>query len=232
MQLSIDYAARLERLRIHLPQGIPSLSAVDFQQRSHDLMQRSQERQELARLFARSPCLPLCLPQMSVDDYGMVLDAMFSPAMGKSYTEAHSGTQFVNDRQGQMSYQVCIAPESRHDQLVLRMKQSPVVGLFFPKLFRSRPVNFSRKRMARLPDDCLLGGGIDTMIGMLMYPDVMGPDQLGTPTYFMSALRWRDETLVPMLQTHHDGMSLYVCSDYDELGLSFTGVLILEEGIH
>lgn len=230
MQLSIDYAARLERLRQLIPSVLTLPSATDFQERSQALIQRSQERPEFARLFARGPCLPICLPQMAIDDYGMTLDAVFSPAMGKSFQAAHSGMKFENHLHGQMAYQMAVAPESRHAQLVKLMKRSPVVALFFPQVFRNRVKSVYRGRMAKLPSDCLLGGGVDTMAAMAMYPDVMGPiPSVGTPTYFMPALRWRSDTEALLLSTHSNGLSVYVFPDDGMLGYSFAGLLILED---
>jgi hypothetical protein len=234
MPLLIDYAARHLRLRHFLPQGMPLLSADDFEERSRLLIERSQKRPEFERLFRRSPCLPLCLPRMTIDDYGKALDALFAPSMGESFREAHGKMMFFNhEHRGQMAFQVAIAPESRHERLALRMKSGSVVALFFPKVFRRRRVDIYRKRMAKLPTDCFLGGGIDTMTALLMYPSVMVPNpKFDSPTFFMPALRWRDGAEELLVASHTNGLSVMTFADYAMLGNSFAGLLVMEESDH
>ena len=179
-------ASRITRLHqcLDIDTGI---TAEQFQSESHRLLTLIGDNPQIANL-ARGVCLPVVLPQLIVDDLGTELE-LYLDRVGKSYAGTFSGRKFHNHRKGELVGKVSIVQESRQDHLIERMRQGPVIGLHFPNPLQGFSINASREQMSTLPQGFVLSG-IDTVIAMIMYPDVLACGA-NTPGLDLASFLWQ-----------------------------------------
>lgn len=107
---------------------------------------------------------------------------------------------FPNHYQGQLVGKVRIVAESRHDQLITKMKQGPVIGIHFPNSLQGFSVHADREQMSTLPPvrrspkgeggEGFILSGMDTPIAMVMYPDILA-QVCDAPSLDLSAFSWQ-----------------------------------------
>ncbi len=143
------------------------------------------------RKILKGVCLPLFIPRMVVEEYGVTLNRLVrvvKVAYDGEYPHRVVTKAYVimGDLEGQLS----VVPESRHDQLLERVSQGYVSALYFPQPLQGYSVHAQREQMSSLPEGFLLAGGIDMAIAWIMYPDVVARDER-TPRYDSAALSVR-----------------------------------------
>lgn len=184
-QPEIDYAERLIRFA-----DVFHLSCAEFEKKSKELIKKIKNDFQLANLL-NGIYLPIILPQIEAKnfDYGRILEEVFLTAVGKAYKKQFSSRDFINYRKGNLQGKVSIVPESRHNQLINKMKKDVVVGIYFPNPLQGFSILAAREQISTLPEDLILSGGFDTSAATAMYPDVLARDY-HTPGYDLSALSW------------------------------------------
>lgn len=225
VQPEIDFEARIKRLRSAFSRDI--LSLADFQNRASVILDKIRQDKAAANIL-RGIWLPVCIPGVSGGvDYGKRLDEYFLSAVETAYTQEFPERPFVNHRKGTLEKNVKVVKGSRHDQLVSKLAEGPVVAIYFPNPLQGFSVHAAREQMAALPDSFLLAGGFNTLAAVVMYPDVLARDW-NTPGLDCAALSWRG-----------GGRSLYFRAfgghadfdDYSGLGDAFgscsAGLLVL-----
>lgn len=116
--------------------------------------------------------LPIVLPKFTTDGFGNELN-LYMDGIKNSYIKTFSGRWFGNHRRNSLvNGKIKIVDESRHYQLIGRMKQGPVIGLHFPSSLQGFSIPASREQMSTLPEGFILSG-MDTPIAIIMYPDVL-----------------------------------------------------------
>lgn len=193
-QPTIDYAARLARLARYFPEGTVFPSAENFDLHTREILAWIWAHKQLSNLLEGDELkvvhLPLCLPQIEVSDYGQTLEKLFLAAAADSYRALYPDRKFHNHRQGELADQVSIVEGNRHEELVIKMTESPVVAVFFPNALQGYSIDAAREQMASLPGNILLGGGFDTITALTAYPDVLARD-FHTPGLDLAALSWQ-----------------------------------------
>lgn len=188
VQPQIDYGERLARLKRFFPKGMLFHSAEEFEHGSKTLIAQLKVDVLLSNLL-NGVWLPICFPHMEIGDYGQILEEVFLASAEKSYKDQFPGQNFNNYRKGELAGKVKIVAGSRHERLLEKMKEGPVVGIqFFP--MQGFSYDASREQIVSFPESFLLSGGIDTMTTVAMYPDVLGRD-FNTPGYLCAANSWR-----------------------------------------
>lgn len=186
VQPPLGYAARLQRLTdIDLT---PSITAADFQARVEDILTRVKEDETIANLL-NAVHLPLVIPQTVVTDLGQTTEK-FVTAAGQSYQRQFPDRSFTNYREGELAGQVSVVEGSGYDKLLAAIALEPVVALYFPNPLQGFSVEAQREQMSSLPGDFVLSGPLDTAIGWMMYPDVVGRG-FKTPVNDCSAVNWQ-----------------------------------------
>lgn len=180
-------AERLRRLHQYL--GDTGVTEKNFWMKVNELLKTIQSNKQINNILI-SCCLPVVLPQLTTDDLGTALE-QYLEGVGKSYAKTFSDWNFYNHYKGELAGEVSIAPESRHDQLINRMKQGPVPGIHFPNPLQGFSVNADREQMSTLPEGFILSG-MDTPIAMAMYPDILARDHK-TPVLKLAALSLRSD---------------------------------------
>lgn len=224
-QPKVRYANRLVRLHGNL--GVDTgVTAEALKEETERLLGLIRENSLTANL-ANGVYLPVVCPKLSTDDLGRELENYLT-AVGTSYQEAFSGRRtFHNHRKGTLDGRVEIAPGSRHEELVMRMKDGPVMGLYFPNSLRGFSIKASREQMAGLPEGFILSG-LDAVIAMILYPDVLARNWK-TPGIDLAALSWLSVGLSLRFKANNDFLNFLRTIDlgfaYDSFsaGLLFVG---------
>jgi hypothetical protein len=219
-----DYEYRLERLQQYL--GVSTgISAEEFKISSEGLLAQLNKNPQIANIVT-DDCLPIILPQLITADFGIILE-QYLEALAKSYNAfmIHLEKTFQNDSKGELINKVSLIKGSRHNQLIKRMKKKSFVGLIFPTAMTGFSVDAQREQISLLPDSFILSG-IDIIIAMIMYPDVLARD-FDVPDLDLAAITCNDSDTFSMgvdesLEFHKVGSSdqaFEQCSG----GLLYTG---------
>ncbi|MBL7155430.1 MAG: hypothetical protein ISS88_02960 [Candidatus Portnoybacteria bacterium] len=186
LEQDVDYANRITRL--HECLGVDTgITAEQFKAETERLLALIWDNSQIANI-ANGVWLPVILPKLTTNDIGETLE-QYLEAVGKSYVKTFSDRRFYNYRKGMLVDNINIIDGSCHDQLIERMKQGPVMGINFPNPLQGFSINASREQISTLPEGFILSG-MDTLIAMAMYPDVLARDW-NTPGLDLAAFSWR-----------------------------------------
>ena len=194
----------LSRLQ-HYFNGLTFVSAEEFQRRVSELMELLKTI-KLMKNLTKGVHFPICLPKLQVNEYGKTLECIFLDAVKRSYEDQFPGRKFYNHRAGTLAGQVGIVSESRHGQLIEKMKIGPVVGIYFPNPMQGFSIPADRRMIEASPKGFLLTGAIDTAVAMVAMPDVLARD-FNTSVLDCAANTWWQSS----------GSSLYFRAVDDEL---------------
>ncbi len=183
----VEFVNRITRLHRCL------ITAGQFMAETKRLLAIIRDNSQIANI-ANGVFLPVVLPKLVTDDLGAELE-MYLADVNKSYRKTFSDRIFNNYRKGELVSKVSVVDGSRHDQLISRMKEGPVIGLHFPNPLQGFSINADREQMSTLPEGFILSG-LDTPIAMAMYPDILARDW-NTPGLDMAALQWQSATPSP-----------------------------------
>ena len=222
-----DYANRLVRFQEAFHPG--PVSAADFETKSKELIDELKANKLFANLL-KGIYLPAVLPQIEAKnfDYGRTLEQTFLSAVESAYKKQFPNRSFCNYRKGELEGQVSIVSGARQEILVERMKRGIVYAIYFPNPLQGFSPLASREQMSELPESLILGGGFDTCVALMMYPDVLGRDW-HTPGYDLSALQWRSLGCSLCFLAHDDELyfdrraTLGSAYDYYSSGFLFLG---------
>ncbi|MFH1662029.1 MAG: hypothetical protein ABIA02_02950 [Candidatus Falkowbacteria bacterium] len=182
----VDFANRI--LRLHGCLSIDTeVTAEQLKAETERLLAIIRENSQIANI-ANGVYLPVVLPKLVTDDLGVELE-LYLDSVNNSYAKIFGDRKFYNHRKGTLANKVSIVDRSRHDQLIERMKEGPVIGLHFPNPLQGFSINASREQMSTLPEGFILSG-IDTPISMMMYPDILARDR-NTPGLDLATFSWR-----------------------------------------
>jgi len=185
LEAAVDYANRI--MRLHGCLGVDTeVTAEQFKAETERLLALIRDNSQIANI-AKGFWLPVVMPRLTTDDLGTGLE-QYLRGVGKSYAET-SERSFCNHHQGALAGAVSVVAGSRHERLVKRLKQGPVMGIHFPSPLQGFSVDASRKQMSTLPEGFILSG-LDTSIAMAMYPDILARD-FNTPGLDLAAFGWQ-----------------------------------------
>ena len=188
----VDFANRI--LWLHGCLGVDTgITAEQFQKETERLLDLIRGNSQIVNIPS-GVYLPIVLPKLVTDDLGTTFEQYLGGA-DNSYAKTFGDRKFHNYCKGGLEGNVSVIDGSRHDQLIERMKQGPVIGLYFPNPLQGFSVQAQRGQMATLPPACVgregfILSGLDTVIAMIMYPDVMARDR-NTPGMDLAAFSWQ-----------------------------------------
>lgn len=187
IQPEIEYSDRLKRLLNSFPEGLNFPSLEKFQSQSETLLKQLRQDKLLFNL-PNGVWLPVCFPQFQVTDYGQNLEDVFLKAVENSYKSQFPGREFHNYQRGRLAGRVSIISGSRHEQLLVKMAEAPVVGIqFFP--LQGFSILAQKEQISTLPESLILSGAMDIATAITAYPDVLARGN--TPGYDCVANSWR-----------------------------------------
>jgi len=186
LDMETDFANRI--LRLHECLSIDTkVTAEQLMAETERLLAIIKGNLQIANIV-NSVCLPVVLPKLVTDDLGAELE-LYLAGVNNSYTKTFSDRSFNNYRKGYLNGKVSIVNGGRHDHLISRMKEGPVIGLHFPNSLQGFSNLADREQMSTLPKGLILSG-MDTPIAMVMYPDILARDW-NTLGLDIAALQWR-----------------------------------------
>lgn len=182
----VDFVNRLARLHDCL--GIDTgITAKQLKAETERLLAVIGEDPQIASV-ANGVHLSVVMPQLTTNDLGTELE-LYLAGVAKAYARTFNGRSLSNHCEGRLAGQVNIVRESRHDQLIERMKQGPVIGIHFASPLQGFSVLAAREQMRTLPEGFVLSG-VDTAIATMMYADILARDWY-TPGLESAALQWQ-----------------------------------------
>lgn len=186
LKQEVYFANRI--LRLHGCLGVDTaITAEQLKQETERLLALIRDNFQIANI-ANGVWLPVVLPQLTTDDLGETLE-QYLEAVGKSYAKTFESRKFYNFCKDTLVGKVSVVDGSRHEQLIAKMKQGPVIGIHFPNPLQGFSIEASREQMSTLPEGFILSG-IDTPVAMVMYPDILARNW-NTPGLDMAALSWQ-----------------------------------------
>jgi len=209
------YANGIKRLHdtLEVDTGI---SAKQLKREIEHLLAILRENSRVANII-NGVWLPVIMPKLEADDLGTTLE-QYLEAVGKSYTDVFPDRKFNNYLKGKLVDQVSIVDNSRHDQLIKRMRQGPVPGIHFPNPLQGFSFQADREQIVTLPERFVLSG-LDTVIAMVMYPDILAWNYW-TPDLDLAALSYQSTADSFYFEALYD-----VVVDEDELNFGDTANL-------
>lgn len=197
MKTLSDYEKRLNILEksLAIKTGI---TGEQFKEKTENLLEKIKSDSKTANIL-NSVWLPVILPKFQYEDLGEEIERLLI-AVDKSYQKTFPGRVFKNYRKGDLKNKVKAV--SGHENLVEDLGKDFVIGICFPSPMQGFSINASREIVN--PENFSLSG-IDAIIGMLMYPDVLARDYY-TPGLLLSGLEWQSS-----------GSSLFFEADDDDL---------------
>ena len=212
-----DYANRI--MRLHGCLGVDTgITTQQLKAETERLLLLIMDNSQIINI-GQGVWLPVVLPQLTTDDLGTALD-QYLKGVGKSYVKTFNNREFSNC--SRMTSNVSIVDGSRHNQLIERMRQGPVIGIHFPNSLQGFSINASREQMSTLPKGFILSG-IDTFIAMAMYPDILARDY-NTPGLDIAALSWWSARSL-FFQADNDGLAFASADDSPRVGGNYSGGL-------
>lgn len=180
-----DFADRI--FRLHECLGINTrITAEQFMAETKRMLAIIMEKSQIANI-TNGVYLPVIIPRFMTDDLGVELD-LYLDGVARSYVKTFGDRKFHNFRKGTLANKVSVVEGSRHDRLIERMKEGPVIGLHFPNSLQGFSIRADREQMLGLSRRLILSG-MDTVIAMTMYPDKLARDW-HTPGLDLAALQW------------------------------------------
>ncbi len=189
-QPEIDYPAIHARINKHLGMA-EALSAMEFEQRAEAIL-KDLRADPQTRNLVDGVRVPFMLPKASYGDLGEAIENIYLKSVGGAFSEKLPKYTFVNHHKGGLAGKFSIEPGSRHERLIQAMKQSPVVGYYFPCL-TEYSVPAAIEQMASLPAKFLLAGGFDTSAVFIGSPDLLLRTDGYPPLLWLAALRGETE---------------------------------------
>lgn len=211
----VDFANRI--LRLHECLSIDTkITAKQLKAETERLLALIRDNSQIANI-ANGVYLPIILPKLVTDDLGAELE-LYLVGVNNSYAKTFGDRKLYNHRKGTLANEVSAVRGSRHNRLISRMKESPIIGLHFPNPLQGYSIHADREQMSTLPKGFILSG-MDTPIAMAMYPDILARDW-NTPGLDMSVLQWQSA----------DGWALYFRAHGGRLTFDGTDDLALADG--
>ena len=134
--------------------------------------------------------LPLVLPKFEGDDIGFFLENLLgcvNESYKKTFDRGRWERYFCKYR-GVFANQVKSACHTQ-DELIEKMKEGPIVIVFFPNALQGFSIKAAREQIGSLPIG-FIQSGIETIVAMIMYSDVLMKDYQ-TPGLLLSAFSWQ-----------------------------------------
>ncbi len=189
LQPEMDLDTIYQRYTQHLPaSSYPS--ALQFKSRTDAILQ-SLQADDKTRKLLNGIKVPFMLPKMDITDEGAAMEEVFLKALASSYKAKFPEYEFVDHHTQKLNGIFSVIDASRHGELLKKMREGAVVGYFFPCL-REFSVPAAIERMAGLPSNFLLAGGVDTLATLIGNPDLLFNSKIYAPLLWLAGLHSKE----------------------------------------
>jgi len=162
------------------------LSLIDFKKRSLGIIEKLENDSKLKNI-TKGIGVPFFLPKIKSTNIGSDLLEKYLHALTKSYKDENPKYDFINHCQENLSENITINTESKHDELIKQMEMETIVGCYFPCMLEySFPAAF--ETLSGLPKNFYLAGGFDTCAAFIGTPNLLLNKNNYPPLLWMGAL--------------------------------------------
>ena len=204
-QPSVDTTEILGRTSRTL--GDPGISADEFESRIATLKEQVAADSALEGLLG-GVHVPFVLPQDAISDIGDALESRYLPALGNAFDEVLPEYTFSAQVSTPLEDNVSVLPGSRHETLIAKLAEGPVVGIYAP-CFTEYSLPAALERLSNLPESCLLSGGIDLVAAFIAAPNLLVRPEGYPPTLWLSALEGDKPGIGYHLEAYGANLNLY-----------------------
>jgi len=132
----------------------------------------------------------LVLPKFEGDDIGAFLEKLLDGVNNSCKMIFGDKYNFFNYQKGNLINQVKSVCKTQ-DELIEKMKEGPVVVVFFPNTLQGFSIMAARGQISFLSKG-FVQSGIETIVAMIEYVDILAKNY-ETPGLFLSAFSWKSE---------------------------------------
>lgn len=168
----IDYAAILGRFRQFFAPEMKFVSVSEFRRQATALIARISANKRVANLL-NGVHLPIVLPQLKFADYGRIFEGTFLAAAERAYRAWYPNRIFTNYQKGRLEGAVGVVEESRHQQLIEKMAEGPVVLIHFPNPLQGFSIIADREMISAFPVGFALSGALDTATSIVAHTETL-----------------------------------------------------------
>lgn len=190
IQSIVGYSDVYQRVIKHFPEGTIFVSEEEYIKQAESLIAEVEADWQVGNLLKGS-YFPLPLPKIRRGDYGEVFQQDFLSAVVKSFQSQFLNRKFNNWRKNELACNMSVVDE-RHAQLVERLTENPLVGLYFLNPFQGFGIEADRQMIQSFPVGYSLSGGIDASIAFVADPKTLARNHK-TPVTDCAALSWKLE---------------------------------------
>lgn len=183
--VEINYGEIYQRISKHLGSD-GGLTLDEFKKRSESILGELENNPQTKNITS-GVALPFFLPKDDSVDIGQSLESKYLPALKSSFEEHNPDYEFVNHSTEDLTNNITIQEDSRHEVLIEKLKNETVVGVYFPTLLEFS-IPASIEKVKTLPEDFLLAGGYDTCAAFIGYPNLLLREDGYPPMLWMSSL--------------------------------------------
>ena len=190
---SLDLDEIFKRLVRHL--GEPSgLDASQFSERVNTILDDLRGDEATANI-ANGVYVPFFIPaNPEISDIGFALEEKYMVAVKNAFAEAQPEYDFEAQLKSGFSGKFTVIEGSRHEQLVTRLGDEAVVGVYFPAMAEFS-VPAALEKVTQLPEKFLLTGGFDLCAVFVAIPDLLIRENGYPPSLWFTALQGENDKI-------------------------------------
>ncbi|MBT4162878.1 MAG: hypothetical protein HOC70_10285 [Gammaproteobacteria bacterium] len=182
------------------------LTADDFRGRIEKILS-SLESDPATKGITAGVHIPLLIPRMDIDDLGSALEEHYLPAVERAFLQRLPEAEFSNETNG-LAGKLSVRDGSRHGQLLEKLAKQSVVGVYFPAM-TEYSVPAAVEQIQRMPENCLLTGGIDLCAALIAAPDALIRKDGYPPTFWLTAIQGESENICYHFEAYGYNLKLY-----------------------
>jgi hypothetical protein len=163
--------------------------------------------------------IPFCFTDAHAKvDLGSRLVDFWMPMLRKAYEETVAGSYFKAILQGNSELRGCVSPAfgSGYEEFLDCVKESLVIGYYFPTAFQEFDVNSQRARIAGFPKvqglAASLSGPLEMIYSLISYPRLLFHENKYSPILLASGVEHIDPRMVLMLKSYGPHLEFWLMS--------------------
>ena len=184
-KIKVNYLDIYNRIKSHLGSD-GGITPEDFKTRSETILS-DLKVDTTTQNITKGPAVPFFIPKDNISDIGSSLVTKYIKALDDSFSEQNPTYEFINHCTEDLTDNLKISPDSRHQIIIDRTRDETIVGYYFPSLLEySFPAAI--ERVSSLPDKFILAGGFDTCAAFIGTPNLLLRKDGYPPLLWMTAL--------------------------------------------
>jgi hypothetical protein len=140
----------------------------------------------------RGVVVPFMLPQCTISDEGAALEEFYLQFAARAFEAHHMGQEFKDHHKQALTGLMRTRTGSRHERLLEALETGPVIGLFLASALSEYSVGAAVERVAALPENWLLAGGVDTAAALIAEPGLLLRRKGYAPMLWTAGLETRE----------------------------------------